>query len=124
MESKGVSPDEVDIVVFTHLHGDHVGWNLTADGKPTFPRARYLAPQADWDLFRQNPQSNPQMQVVVPLEQMGLLELVSGERTITSEVSTYPTPGHTPGTRHHGRPPEARDRHRRPRTVPRAGRPD
>ena len=97
MESKGVSPDEVDIVVFTHLHGDHVGWNLTADGKPTFPRARYLAPQADWDLFRQNLQSSPQMQLMVPLEQMGLLELVSGEKTITSEVTTYPTPGHTPG---------------------------
>jgi glyoxylase-like metal-dependent hydrolase (beta-lactamase superfamily II) len=96
MESTGVSADEVDTVVHTHLHGDHVGWNLAADGKPTFPRARYLAPQADWDLFRRT--------AVQPADAArgasradGLLELVSGEKTITSEVTTYPTPGHTPG---------------------------
>ncbi|HSP54652.1 MAG TPA: MBL fold metallo-hydrolase [Dehalococcoidia bacterium] len=97
MESKGVSPSDVDFVVFTHLHGDHVGWNLTPDGKPTFPNAKYLVPQADWDFFSANAASNPQMQVVTPLLDMGVMELVSGEHTITPEVTTYPSPGHTPG---------------------------
>ncbi|HET9477079.1 MAG TPA: MBL fold metallo-hydrolase [Dehalococcoidia bacterium] len=97
MESKGISPSEIDFVVFTHLHGDHVGWNLTGQGKPTFPNARYVVPQADWDFFNQNTASNPQMQLVTPLQDMGLLDLVSGEKAITSEVTTYPTPGHTPG---------------------------
>ena len=97
MESKGVSPAEVDYVVFTHLHGDHVGWNLAPDGKPTFPKAKYLVPQADWDFFTQNAASNPQMQVVTPLKDIGVMELVSGEKPITAEVTTYPTPGHTPG---------------------------
>jgi glyoxylase-like metal-dependent hydrolase (beta-lactamase superfamily II) len=97
MESKGVSPADVDFVVFTHLHGDHVGWNLTPDGKPTFPNATYLVPQADWDVFSANAASNPQMQVVTPLEDLGVMELVSGEKAITAEVTTYPTPGHTPG---------------------------
>ena len=97
MESKGVSPSEVDYVVFTHLHGDHVGWNLTGDGKPSFPNASYLVPQADWDFFSPNSTSNPQMQVVAPLKDMGIMELVSGEKAITAEVTTYPTPGHTPG---------------------------
>lgn len=97
MESKGVSPAEVDYVVHTHLHGDHVGWNLTPDGKPTFPKAKYLVPQADWDFFTKNAASNPQMQVVTPLQDMGVMELVSGEKAITAEVTTYPTPGHTPG---------------------------
>ena len=97
MESKGVSPAEVDYVVHTHLHGDHVGWNLTPNGKPTFPKAKYLVPQADWDFFTQNAASNPQMQVVTPLKDMGVMELVSGEKSITAEVTTYPTPGHTPG---------------------------
>ena len=40
MKNKGVDREEVDLVVFTHLHPDHVGWNLV-DGKPTFPKARY-----------------------------------------------------------------------------------
>lgn len=97
MESKGVSPSEVDIVVFTHLHGDHVGWNLTSEGKPTFANARYLVPRADWDFFSENAAANPQMQLVAPLLDMGLMELVSGEKAITAEVTTYPTPGHTPG---------------------------
>ncbi len=51
MRDKGVQPEEVDIVVFTHLHGDHVGWNLTPDHRATFPNARYLVPQADWDFY-------------------------------------------------------------------------
>ncbi len=97
MQAKGVPPDEVDVVVFTHLHGDHVGWNLTPGGKPTFPKATYLVPQADWDFFGANRASNPQMQVVTPLKDMGVMELVSGEKTVTAEVTIHPTPGHTPG---------------------------
>lgn len=97
MEAKGLSPSDVDIVVFTHLHGDHVGWNLAADGKPMFPNARYLVPQADWEFFSQTAASNPQMQVVSPLNDLGVMELVSGETAITADVKTYPTPGHTPG---------------------------
>ena len=44
MDAKGVSLDEIDIVAITHLHVDHVGWNLDASGgtpRPTFPNARY-----------------------------------------------------------------------------------
>lgn len=96
MKSKGVPPDDVDIVVHTHLHPDHVGWNLSA-GAPTFPNARYYAPQADWDYFNAALEANPQMQQVIPLNEMGRLELYDGEITITSEVTTLPTPGHTPG---------------------------
>lgn len=97
MRDKGLQPEDVDFVVFTHLHGDHVGWNLTPDRIPTFPKARYLVPQADWDFFRQSLEANPQMQQVLPLKDLGILDLFSGERAITPEVTTYPTPGHTPG---------------------------
>jgi glyoxylase-like metal-dependent hydrolase (beta-lactamase superfamily II) len=97
MRAKGVDPSDVTTVVHTHLHGDHVGWNLSAEGKPNFPNARYIAPQADWDYFKADLANQAQMQQVVPLEEMGLLDLVSGEKAITSEVTTYPTPGHTPG---------------------------
>ena len=96
MKSKGVAPDDVDVVLHTHLHPDHVGWNMSGDA-PTFPNARYYAPQADWDFFNSALAANPQMEQVVPLNEMGRLELYDGEITITSEVTTLATPGHTPG---------------------------
>ncbi len=99
MSSKGISAEDVQTVAFTHLHSDHVGWNVAADGRPTFPHARYLVPQADWDHF-----TSPQMiagsgaqQAVVPLKQAGVMELFSGEIALTEEVTTLSTPGHTPG---------------------------
>ena len=54
LAAAGISPDSVDVVLNTHLHTDHVGWNTTAsDGHwvPTFPNARYLLPEADFRYF-------------------------------------------------------------------------
>jgi glyoxylase-like metal-dependent hydrolase (beta-lactamase superfamily II) len=99
MKSKGITPEEVDIVVHTHLHFDHVSWNLTKDGKPTFPNATYYAPGADLTYFEANLQANPQMASVLPLRDMGKLQTYSGETTLTPDITTIPTPGHTPG--HH-----------------------
>ena len=99
MASKGVDREAVDLVVFTHLHGDHVGWNLT-DGRPTFPRARYLVPKEDWDYWTR-PEvlraSGAVRDQVVPLEGLAILDLIEGEYRVTGELTTLPTPGHTPG---------------------------
>jgi glyoxylase-like metal-dependent hydrolase (beta-lactamase superfamily II) len=100
MSEKGVSPQSVDVVVFTHVHPDHVGWNVTADNAPTFSNARYLVPQDDWDYFTEAgvAAQNPHMEAsVLPLQDRGVLDLFSGEKAITEELTTYPTPGHTPG---------------------------
>ena len=97
MRGKGIPPEDVDTVFFTHLHGDHVGWNLSANGAPNFPKAGHLVPQADWDYFGKMLETNQQMQQVTPLADQGVMDLISGEQTLTSEVTTYPTPGHTPG---------------------------
>lgn len=99
-----VSPsDEVDIVVHTHLHGDHVGWNVRYSGgmpAPYFRRARYLVPKLDWDYFNQ-PEvlaERPYIKTqVLPLQRLRKIDLIEGEHNITEEVSTLPTPGHTPG---------------------------
>ncbi|HUF54036.1 MAG TPA: MBL fold metallo-hydrolase [Dehalococcoidia bacterium] len=97
MKAKGVDPADVDIVVHTHLHGDHVGWNVT-DGVPTFPRARYMTPQKDWDYFNQVLHASPQItSQVSPIHEAGKLDFYDGESTITPEVTTIPSPGHTPG---------------------------
>ena len=101
LEANSISPDEIDMVVMTHLHGDHVGWNLLRQGpgfKPTFPNARYWVSAKDLEVSRQGDwfqSSAPNS--VWPLEELGLLEVMEGEHSITSELTTLPTPGHTPG---------------------------
>ena len=103
-QANGVRPDEVDMVVMTHLHRDHVGWNLLPqDGRwvPTFPNARYWMSDKDWEACHQpdiQPTRFPNAPSCVwPLADLGLVELMHGEHTITSELTAVPTPGHTPG---------------------------
>ena len=95
----GVSPDQIDIVTFTHLHGDHTGWNLDrTSGLPLFPRARYLVPKSDWDYYAaQTPPPDSFTRDVVPLQASGRLELIEGEHRLSPALTTLPTPGHTPG---------------------------
>ena len=100
---QGVNPEDVSIVVHTHLHFDHIGWNVTQEGgqpRATFPRARYLVPKADWEHFTVPSvlETAPYVRdCVVPLEGLGVMELIEGEHAVTPEISTVPTPGHTPG---------------------------
>lgn len=94
--AEGFTPEGIDVVIFTHLHLDHVGWNFR-EGRETFPKARYVVQQVDWEFFK--PQADvPAVQAqVLPLERTGRLELVSGETQFTSQITLVPTPGHTPG---------------------------
>lgn len=99
MDQKGVDRKAVDLVVMTHLHPDHVGWNLT-DGSPTFPNARYIATKTDWDYWTQPEVLKDAQHItnqVLPLEDLDVLDLIDGEYKITDELTTLPTPGHTPG---------------------------
>ena len=99
MQRKGVDRNDVDLVVFTHLHPDHVGWNLT-NGQPNFPKARYLASRRDWDHWTQEsvvagaPHITDQ---VLPLNELRIMDLIDDDYRITDELTTVPTPGHTPG---------------------------
>ena len=103
LKIKGVNTDDVDIVAHTHLHGDHVGWNVdysNTQPAPTFPNARYLVPRLDWEHFTKPDVIGTAPQVtnsVIPLEGMGLMDLVDSEHNITDEIKTLSTPGHTPG---------------------------
>ena len=100
---QGIRPEDVSTVVHTHTHSDHVGWNVTYEGgrpRPTFPNARYLVPKADWDHFTVPSvlETAPYVRdSVVPLEALGVMELIEGEHTVSPEITTVPTPGHTPG---------------------------
>lgn len=101
----GVQPEDVDIVVNTHLHTDHVGWN-TRQGPhgwvPTFPNARYLMPEADYRHFSPDgPGDRDGMRTVfsdsvLPVEAQ--MELFSGDHRVSESLWLRPAPGHTPGS--------------------------
>jgi glyoxylase-like metal-dependent hydrolase (beta-lactamase superfamily II) len=88
----GLGPEDVDVVVHTHLHVDHVGW----DG--AFPNARYVVHEADWAYFMsaESLAERPHLrEKVLPLEPR--FERVTGETEIASGIRVQPAPGHTPG---------------------------
>jgi glyoxylase-like metal-dependent hydrolase (beta-lactamase superfamily II) len=104
MKAHGTSPEDVDMVVMTHAHRDHIGWNLLSkDGKytPTFPSAQYYVSAKDWEachdpaLIEDRFPNAPEC--VWPLEDLGVLTLMENGHQITSEITTLATPGHTPG---------------------------
>lgn len=109
-----VTPEEIDFVVPTHLHLDHVGWftRPTPNGPvPTFPNARYLFQKADWEYFVESdyltrPSASPLNEMtqkmfnaaVIPMKDSGLMEIIGPERVITDGVTLLHTPGHTLGS--------------------------
>lgn len=99
----GWSRDDVDAVICTHLHVDHVGWNtMLVDGKwiPTFPKARYLIGKREFEHWSNEGDEEQQTIMgdsVRPIFDAGLVDLVEMDHRISAEVRLRPTPGHTPG---------------------------
>jgi len=106
LEEAGVAPGDVDLILTTHLHIDHVGWNTVDDenGKTRvfFPKARFIVQQREYDFWMQ-PQftseaSNAHLvECVAPLAEQGRIDLVSGEQPVDEHITFIATPGHTPG---------------------------
>ena len=94
-----ISTDSITHVLFTHLHGDHTGWNIDrASGKPVFANARYLVPKSDWGYYSsQDPKPASFVRDVEPLVADGRVELIEGEKQLSPSLTAVPTPGHTPG---------------------------
>lgn len=103
MAERGISVSDIDVVAITHLHRDHVGWNMVGrEGgrQPTFPGAKYWVPKADWDVFTRRAGMRMFSYIqeqVSPLEPLGLLEFIEGGEQVTDVLTATPTPGHTPG---------------------------
>lgn len=99
LTAAGITVDDIDYVLCTHFHIDHVGWNTRLeDGRwvPTFPNARYLMPAADEEVQRGH-NSNLYTESVLPVIEAGQVELVEAGHTLGDHVTLIPTPGHTPG---------------------------
>lgn len=108
MQQTGFRPEDVDFVVCTHLHHDHCGWNTQLRGGkwvPTFPKARYIMQQAEYDRWGRDVGKYPHFayndgvfeQSVRPVVEAGLAELVSGSHRLGAGLQVDPAPGHTLG---------------------------
>ena len=106
LRATGVKPEDVDIVLCSHLHVDHVGWNTRLENGrwvPTFPNARYLISRREWDHWQAagaaalSRTGDYITDSVLPVFAAGQAELVGDEHAVASEISVEPAPGHTPG---------------------------
>lgn len=103
LEEAGVSPDQIDIVLATHLHFDHAGGFTTRDAagkvRPRFPRARYVVRRGEWEDATHPHERNRASYLgpnFLPLAEAGVLSMVDEDQTIMPGVRVQRTPGHTP----------------------------
>jgi glyoxylase-like metal-dependent hydrolase (beta-lactamase superfamily II) len=109
LRAAGTAPEQIDMVLCTHLHADHVGWNtMLRDGRwvPTFPNAKYLFSRKENDFGdpRRNPaaDADPQRGIayrdsVLPVIEAGQAVLIDGAYSLDDAMLIEPAPGHTPG---------------------------
>ncbi len=105
LQATGAAPGEVDYVVDTHLHFDHVGWHtelVAGAWQPTFPTARYVMSAGEFGYWQSKPDNEIADQhagftdSVLPIYEAGLADLVNDDHVVIDGVRFMPTPGHTP----------------------------
>lgn len=106
LAATGVGPEQIDYVLCTHLHVDHVGWNTRlVDGRwvPTFPNAKYLFAREEWaywdahygtEAFRDDPYY---VDSILPVIEAGQAQFVESDFAFDDHVRLEPSAGHTPG---------------------------
>lgn len=100
LRDAGVEPDDVDIVINTHLHFDHCGRNTGLTGEPTFPNARYVVQKQEWqDALHTHERSRASYipDTFLPIHEAGLFDFVDGETELLPGLSVLPLPGHNLG---------------------------
>jgi glyoxylase-like metal-dependent hydrolase (beta-lactamase superfamily II) len=103
LAAAGFPPESIDLVLCTHLHVDHVGWNTRLENGrwvPTFPRARHIFGRREWEHWSTEDDEDTKRIMadsVRPIVDAGLAQLVDMDHRISPEIWLEPTPGHTPG---------------------------
>ncbi|MDU3040634.1 MBL fold metallo-hydrolase [Bradyrhizobium sp.] len=104
LSAAGFPPESIDMVICTHLHVDHVGWNTRlVDGQwvPTFAKARYVFGRTEYQHWRDHSEAADETATfadsVQPIVAAGRTDLVASDAAICDEITLIPTPGHSPG---------------------------
>lgn len=103
LRAAGVRPEEVDTVIITHAHPDHIGGTLTEDGGLAFANARYFIAKAEWDFWMSEAAERGSTAPMVPVARRALeplrerVSLIEGEAEIVPGIRVLDAPGHTPG---------------------------
>ena len=103
LSAAGLGVGDIDVVMCTHLHVDHVGWNTRLENGrwvPTFPNARYIFGKSEFDYWtaqHAKAEVPPFADSVLPVVAARKAEIVTNEYQIGDHVRLLPTPGHTPG---------------------------
>jgi glyoxylase-like metal-dependent hydrolase (beta-lactamase superfamily II) len=103
LAAAGISVGDIDYVMCTHLHVDHVGWNTRLENGrwvPTFPKAKYVFGKTEFDYWAGVHAKTPVPPIedsVMPIVEAKRHEIVGDEAAIGDHVRLLPTPGHTPG---------------------------
>jgi glyoxylase-like metal-dependent hydrolase (beta-lactamase superfamily II) len=104
MQAEGIRCADIDRIIFTHGHIDHVGGSFDSQGRPIFPSARYITSEREWEYWLTQPGSNelqnmffsPARKNLVPIRDK--FELVKDDGEVLPGIKFIPAPGHTPGT--------------------------
>ena len=103
LSAAGLGVGDIDFVMCTHLHVDHVGWNTRLENGrwvPTFPNARYIFGKGEFDYWttqHAKAEVPPFADSVLPVVEASKAEIVSNDYQIGDHIRLLPTPGHTPG---------------------------
>jgi glyoxylase-like metal-dependent hydrolase (beta-lactamase superfamily II) len=101
LRARGLAPEDIDVVVNTHLHFDHAGGNTRREGDrvvPTFPRARYVVQRGEWEDARhphERSRASYREDDFVPVAEAAQLDLIDGEAEVAPGVRAVPVGGHT-----------------------------
>jgi glyoxylase-like metal-dependent hydrolase (beta-lactamase superfamily II) len=102
LKAAGIAVEDIDFVMCTHLHADHVGWNTRLEGGrwvPTFPNARYLFSRREYDYWLEENRKTPIecfVDSVLPVVEAKRAEFVTSDHGVGDHIRFFPTPGHTP----------------------------
>ncbi|MBN2393467.1 MAG: MBL fold metallo-hydrolase [Anaerolineae bacterium] len=109
LHTEGIAPDDIDTVILTHGHPDHIGGTVDDEGRPAFPKAHYVMGKDEWEFWTSEPNLT-EWQMVEPIKQLmltyahnnllplqGRLDLVDAEEEIVPGIRVVSAPGHTPG---------------------------
>ncbi|MFN2178529.1 MAG: MBL fold metallo-hydrolase [Candidatus Promineifilaceae bacterium] len=104
LKAIAIEPDDIDIVLITHAHGDHCGGNVDSEGMAAFKNARYIMHKAEWEFWTsENVLTQPQNEWMVPVVNRNLeplrdrFDLIEEDTRVVPGVELKCAPGHTPG---------------------------